>query len=270
MAIRKKDAGGLCFDISETSYQAEEDREDTVECDDDMSRIMDSIEDAAVAGIIENINYVYPYEKSLNVPQKVSVSYIKHEAMEEKGVSIASDPRGDRVVPTAGALRGTAVHTAFENLPLDMSADAESINGFLDRLVADGKLSAAERGYIRERDISAFLQSDICRRMAEADARGELFREQPFIISVSAYEIDRAYPKEDRVMVQGIIDAFFTENGRVVVVDYKTDRVDSEQVLTDRYQEQLNYYERALRQLMDVSLSEKVIYSVSLEKEIVL
>ena len=44
----------------------------------------------------------------------------------------------------------------------------------------------------------------------------------------------------------------------------------SSQVLTDRYQEQLNYYERALRQLMDVSLSEKVIYSVSLEKEIVL
>ena len=270
MAIRKKEAESLCFDISEIPYQAEESREETGEADDDMSRIMDSIDDSVTAGIIENISYVYPYEKSLNVPQKVSVSYIKHEAMEEKGVSIASDPRGDRVIPTAGALRGTAVHTAFENLPLGMSAEEEDIRGFLDGLVTAGKLSPTERGYIRERDISGFLRSDICRRMAEADARGELFREQPFIISVSAYEIDRTYPKEDRVMVQGIIDAFFTENGRVVVVDYKTDRVESEQVLTDRYQEQLNYYERALRQLMDVSLSEKVIYSVSLEKEIVL
>ena len=231
-------------------------------------RLKESISADEVKGILEDIRYVYPYERSVNVPQKVSVSFIKHEAMEEKGVSIASDPRGDRVIPTAGALRGTAVHTAFENLPLELEPEEAPVQAFLDGLVAKRKLSAEERGYIKTDDIIDFLKSDICRRMGEAFERHELYREQPFIISVPASDIDRAYPAEDRVMVQGIIDAFFMEQGRVVVVDYKTDRAADSQVLIDRYQSQLDYYERALRQLMAVKESEKVIYSVSLAKEI--
>ena len=232
--------------------------------------LKDNLDGEASAWILGGLNYVYPYEKSLDVPQKVSVSFIKHEAMEEKGVSIASDPRGDRVIPTAGALRGTAVHTAFENLRLDMPSNAENIDRYLDRLVKDKKVSGDERGYIRNKDISDFLSSDICKRMCEAESRKELYREQPFIISVPASEIDRNYPEDDRVMVQGIIDAFFIEKGKVVVVDYKTDSVKDRQVLIDRYQSQLDYYERAIRQLTGITNSEKVIYSVSLSEEILL
>ena len=106
--------------------------------------------------------------------------------------------------------------------------------------------------------------------MRAADLRHELYREQPFIISVPASEVNGDFPAEDRIMVQGIIDAFFTENGRIVVVDYKTDRVDDERILVERYHEQLTYYEKALCQLMDINASEKVIYSVSLSKEVAL
>ncbi|MCR5773847.1 MAG: UvrD-helicase domain-containing protein [Lachnospiraceae bacterium] len=232
--------------------------------------LSDKVADGDIEEILKDLRFEYPYEKSVNVPQKVSVSYIKHEAMEEKGVSIASDPRGDRVVPTAGAKRGTAVHTAFEHLRLGMSGTDQEIESYLDSLVAERKLSAEERGYIKTDDISTFLSSDICRRMKEADERHELYREQPFIISVPASRIDKSYPEEDRVMVQGIIDAFFIEDGKVVVVDYKTDSVRDEQILIDRYQAQLDYYESALRQLMTADSSEKVIYSVSLGTEIAL
>ncbi len=69
-------------------------------------------------------------------------------------------------------------------------------------------------------------------------------------------------------MVQGIIDAFFVEGDRVVVVDYKTDSVKEAGVLIDRYQAQLDYYERALLQLTEARESEKIIYSVSLGVEI--
>ena len=233
-------------------------------------RLKEDINPEEAEGILKDMRYVYPYERSVNVPQKVSVSFIKHEAMEEKGVSIASDPRGDRVVPTAGALRGTAVHTAFENLPLSLEPDEEAVQGFLDGLVAKKKLSAEEKGYIRTDDIINFLGTDICRRMREADIRHELYREQPFIISVPASGIDKSWPDEDRVMVQGIIDAFFMEEGRVIVVDYKTDSVNDARLLKDRYQAQLDYYERALIQLTDAKGSEKIIYSVSLACELLL
>ena len=271
---RNSEDGNACYDYIEIPYiKPEETGEDSAgkACESPIRRALEmkeSVDRKEVEAILKDIKYVYPYERSLAVPQKVSVSYIKHEAMEEKGVSIASDPRGDRVIPTAGALRGTAVHTAYEHLKLDMVNDKENITRYLDKLVADKKLSQDERGYIKTDDISGFLASDICRRMKEADSRHELYREQPFIISVPAAEVNPDYPDEDRVMVQGIIDVFFIENGKVVVVDYKTDSVHDEQTLIDRYQAQLDYYERALRQLMDARGSEKIIYSVSLCKTI--
>ena len=262
-----------CLIVKEIPYEKKDETEDGSVRPEEapikrVLKLRDDVSFDEIKGILEDIRYVYPYEKSLNVPQKVSVSYIKHEEMEEKGVSIASDPRGDRVVPSAGALRGTAVHTAYENLPLDLKPDEAHTQQYLDSLVSSRKLSEEERGYIRYNDISDFLKTDICRRMREAGERQELYREQPFIISVPASDIDDEYPSEDRVMVQGIIDAFFLEDGKVVVVDYKTDRVDDSRILIDRYQAQLDYYERALRQILNVSGSEKVIYSVSLSREI--
>ncbi len=266
---------GESFEIKRIPYKAAGDAvsAETAVAEAPVKSIMVLSENAdrkAVETLIGGICFSYPYERSLRVPQKVSVSYIKHEAMEEKGVPIASDPRGDRVVPTAGAMRGTAVHTAFEHLPLDMRPEEDLINEYLDKLLSDKKLSEAEREYIRINDIRDFLKSDICGRMRAADYRHELYREQPFIISVPASEVNTEFPDDDRIMVQGIIDAFFTENDRIVVVDYKTDKVDDAGILTARYREQLEYYEKALRQLLDMSKSEKVIYSVSLAKEIVL
>ena len=262
------------YDLTEVPFAVKETEEtDERKADPAVKRIMElskSVNEEDVKKILSGLAYVYPYERSLNVPQKVSVSYIKHEAMEEKGVSVASDPRGDKIIPTAGALRGTAVHTAFENLPLDMEPDEEKVNRFLDGLVVQKKLGAKEREYIKASDIMDFLNSPVSGRMREAGERGELYREQPFIISVPASRIDPSYPEEDRIMVQGIIDAFFIEADKIVVVDYKTDRVENEKILTDRYQAQLDYYEGALRQLMGAERSEKIIYSVSLAREIVI
>ena len=81
-------------------------------------------------------------------------------------------------------------------------------------------------------------------------------------------ELQSGFDTDETVVMQGVIDAFFLEDGKVVVVDYKTDRVDDSRILIDRYQAQLDYYERALRQILNVSGSEKVIYSVSLSREI--
>ena len=70
------------------------------------------------------------------------------------------------------------------------------------------------------------------------------------------------------MLVQGIIDAYFEEEGELVLVDYKTDRVSEEQELTDRYKVQLDLYERALEQITGKKVKEKLIYSVSLRKTV--
>ena len=67
---------------------------------------------------------------------------------------------------------------------------------------------------------------------------------------------------------QRIIDAYFEENGELVLVDYKTDAVEKAQDLIDRYRVQLDLYERALTQITGKNVKEKLIYSVSLKKTI--
>ena len=70
------------------------------------------------------------------------------------------------------------------------------------------------------------------------------------------------------MLVQGIIDAYFIENGELILVDYKTDRVFDPQELRDRYQIQLDLYEQALSRITGMKVREKLIYSISLRRVI--
>ena len=70
------------------------------------------------------------------------------------------------------------------------------------------------------------------------------------------------------VLIQGIIDAYFEEDGEIIVLDYKTDRVQTEAELKDRYQEQLRLYTKALEQISLKKVKEQIIYSFTLCKEI--
>ena len=63
------------------------------------------------------------------------------------------------------------------------------------------------------------------------------------------------------MLIQGIIDAYFEENGKLIVVDFKTDRVHGGWELVQRYRVQLNYYAEALGRMYGMPVSEKLIYS---------
>ena len=82
--------------------------------------------------------------------------------------------------------------------------------------------------------------------------------------------VDPAFPHDETVLVQGIIDACFLEGGEWVLVDYKTDRVKDPAELELRYRVQLDLYERALMQITGYRVREKLIYSVSLRRVIAL
>ena len=70
------------------------------------------------------------------------------------------------------------------------------------------------------------------------------------------------------MMIQGVIDAWFEENGKLILVDYKTDRVEegNEAVLLNRYGVQIFQYERALRMITGKEVGEAWIYSFSLRR----
>ena len=122
-------------------------------------------------------------------------------------------------------------------------------------------------------DISRILlfgKSTLAKRMADAKKTGRLWREQQFVLEVPAAEVYPDYQGEAYVLIQGIIDVYFQEEDRLIVADYKSDRIrpGRERELAERYQVQLNYYQRALEQLTGKKVKEKLIYSLETGKEI--
>ena len=106
--------------------------------------------------------------------------------------------------------------------------------------------------------------------MKEASALGTLHREQQFVMSIDASERNPAWDQGEQILVQGIIDAFWEEADGLVLVDYKTDRIQpgKEQDLADRYRTQMAVYRQALQDNTGRPVIKTVLYSFSLGKEV--
>ena len=180
---------------------------------------------------------------------------------------------------SGGAARGTAYHRVCELLDLRSLAKLEgevllrAVEAQIAGMKEDGRLLPEEAEYVRSRDIAAFAASPLGQRMVAADAREDLYREQPFVLGMDAAEIHDYWPSGEEVFVQGIIDAFFYEpDGRdglkLILVDYKTDRVSGPEQLRGRYQVQLDSYAEALGRITGIPVAEKLIWSFCLGQEL--
>jgi len=72
----------------------------------------------------------------------------------------------------------------------------------------------------------------------------------------------------EKVILQGIIDAFIMEEEGIILVDYKTDRVKDGEELRNRYQKQIDLYSKALEQILGIKVKRRVLYSFSLGEEV--
>ena len=104
----------------------------------------------------------------------------------------------------------------------------------------------------------------MAKRMGRAQRKGLLKREQPFVITIPATRIKPSLPESERVMIQGVIDAFWEEDGELVLLDYKTDAVKSAEQLINRYRTQMEYYREALETVTGKKVREVCLYSFSL------
>ncbi|MDR0220000.1 MAG: PD-(D/E)XK nuclease family protein, partial [Lachnospiraceae bacterium] len=183
----------------------------------------------------------------------------------------------EAVAAGSGAVRGLAYHRLLEIIRfgelqtpgmagVDLAGVdlAAQLAAQIDDHISQGRLLPEERDNINLDRIIALFSSPIAIRMIAADRLGQLRKEQPFVIGISADRLDPGFPAEEAILIQGIIDAFFAEEDGLVIVDYKTDAVENGSELVKRYQKQLDYYQEALEQLTGKRVKEKVIYSFAL------
>ena len=249
----------------------------------------------------ERFAYQYPHPGLQKLYTKTTVSELKIAAMAEKDEAAFHTFEEKEVVPyipgfrreqekVSGAVRGNAFHRTmelldfmyvfvesglFEKCPGDYETyrkrlDAERLKNrleeFLQRETISLRLTEEYAKAVSLPKILNFLEQELAYRMWRAQEQGLLYREQPFVLGIDAKRLDPDLPEGEKVLIQGIIDVFFIEDGEIVLLDYKTDVIDSLEALWNRYNVQIQYYEEALTKLMQMPVKERILYSFYLEK----
>lgn len=223
------------------------------------------------------LSWKYPHEKATRLPTKVSISEIKRRNQEELTGEYPQPSIG--VAPTRtkadGALSaaeiGTAIHAVMEEADFKLMYDAEQLDGLIASMVENGRLSEAESRAIRRKELLAFFSSDLAQRMLGVDVR-KIEKERPFAMLMKAAEVlgEREFADVDEdILINGIIDCYFVEDdGKVVLVDYKSDRIYQDAVFIEKYHLQLELYRRALVSALGMDVAEGYIYSFAMGRTV--
>ena len=229
----------------------------------------------------EQMNYKYLYESEGKMKMKFTVSELKkrgsleeesgEELIKEEIIPVVPEFLSEKEVEvqgTGGTVRGNAYHRFLEKLDFRASYDNRAIAEKASEFAGEGSMTEEMASLIKPGDMMKFLESTVGQRMKKAAEQNLLKREQPFVLGIPASQL---YPEDvsgEKILIQGIIDVYFEEDGQIVLLDYKTDRIRREEELKERYWKQLEYYAQALEKLLSKKVKEKIIYSFALGKEI--
>ena len=217
-----------------------------------------------VEKIKENAEYKYPYEPLRSLQAKASVSRLVHSAEDDRFdfCEMPAFMLGDKL---SGAARGTAMHHIMQFINLTPTVD---VNAEIERLIEWKFITEREAASADLAAIDSFFNSALYRRIISANG---VHREMRFLSEIAAKRIDPTLDidaDDANIIVQGAIDLCFVEDDGVVVLDFKTDRVDNMNVLVDRYGEQLDIYSTAAEKIFGKPVKEKIIYSFHLGESI--
>lgn len=239
----------------------------------------------------EQLSWQYAYPQAVRTAAKFSVSEVKrryqelhsNELQDEADLSVPAaavippapgeDDAFDALPPwlageeaaVSGAQRGTALHKALQYITPAADQTTATLRREIDAFVRQGLLSREEAKLVYVPVLAAFCQSDIGRRMAESP---ELHREYPFTVLLSGGDPLPETETGEQILIQGVIDCLFREDDAWILVDYKSDRLETADAFRSRYAVQLALYKRAVEQITHRPVEETYIYSLHLQQEI--
>lgn len=260
------------------------DQKDMEEDLDDQEK--DPLEESRKA-VNDRFSWIYPHRCSITVPSKLSVTEIKSmqglrgaelpenedtvaEVLPDPMPSLIDHPgflEGSRKF--TGAERGTIVHFVLQHLDLSQVDNEEEIRRQISGMVEKELLTQEEAEEADVGILDSFFRSGTGLRIRNANG---VRREVPFNLRKKASEVMKGMETgDDNLLIQGIMDCIFEENGRWILVDYKTDYVDPRggvQKLVDRYRVQIDYYTEALEKITGKPVGERILCLLSINQAV--
>lgn len=222
-------------------------------------------DEALVKTIREKIDYEYPYRALDTIVAKQAASAFSPSAFDPSFFASAI-PSFAAAKGLSPAKRGTATHLFLQHA--DFARAKKDPAAELERLVATGILQKTDADAVSLAGVRKFLESDLAARLLASPL---VLRERKFAVQIPAgelYKIDDPALKGETVVVQGIADCVFEEDGALVLVDYKTDRVQEEAALIERYRSQVMLYKTALESCLGKPVKETYLYSLTLHRAV--
>ncbi|MEG0074855.1 MAG: helicase-exonuclease AddAB subunit AddA [Eubacterium sp.] len=233
--------------------------------------------------INHRLGFIYPIDRQDKLPGKMTVTEINQFSSDgskkiEVPERITTPPFLQAyAINYTPAERGTALHFMMQNLNLDKIRAAKKENEALlkileserKRLINAQLLLPQLAETINLDHICRFIVSDIGKRLLNASL---IKREVPFNYSVEPGSVrEEWHDLEVPLVVQGMIDCYFLESEKWVILDYKTDRYYNEEgkkKIVERYTDQIQFYAKALEDLTGISVKEKLLCLVTMDEVI--
>lgn len=240
--------------------------------------------------IKERLAFVYPREYLGNVPAKVTVSKLSPSLLDEEvtlppDASASTKREEKKEAPTlrltnetaSGAERGTATHVFLQFCDFER-LEARGVEDEIERLKSKKFLTSAMASLVNRDEISRFASSALFYEMRRAKWIRREFR---FNALLPAWEFTsdgalaaKLMESGETVTVQGVVDAVFEkEDGSIVLIDYKTDRLSdyemnhpeaARRALAERHRTQLTYYKAACERIFGREIDEVSVFSLAL------
>lgn len=210
--------------------------------------------------IDEKASYVYPYASLSGVPVKYTASSMNREINNEYLASENPAFLGEQELTPAE--RGTLTHKFLE--VCDFKNASDNLENEISRLKDAKHFTENEAAALNRKSLSSFFNSDAAKRIMNSQ---KFLREEEFTMSVPLCEVFDTDSRESAV-VQGVIDAVIINGGEAEIIDYKTDRAQSEEELVSKYQSQMSIYKKAAEECFGLKKIKVTLYSFSLLKEI--
>lgn len=217
--------------------------------------------------IKEILNWQYKHQSIEGIPTKTSVSKLKEEREQE--IQITQEPKfinEEAKTKLTGAQKGTLIHLCLQKMKETEEYNLEKITELIEGLKDKEIITEIEAQNIDKEKLLEYTNSQLWTELKQAK---EIHKEHPFYINIKASRIYNQINKEDDedILVQGVMDLFFIDkDDKLILVDYKTDYVQHENELVEKYKGQLDLYKEALEQSLDKKVDKMCIYSVYLNK----
>ena len=222
------------------------------------------------------LSYRYPYAEQTAFPAKLTATQLKGRAIDEEiSENTTLPPRLRNLckpkflagkTALTGAERGTALHLVMQDLDFFCEPNEQSVREQIEKLRAQRKLTDEQANAVDVHAIVRFLRSDLAARIRKSK---QVEREYRFSLLRPVRDFS-SLDADDSVLLQGVVDCFFEEDGELVVVDFKTDHVLRAQLdeRAEHYRPQLEAYSMALTRVMGKKVKEKVLYFFSAGEEV--